>query len=388
MAAPAPAAAPPLVLDAHADTLDHVVRAVARSDFLPQAVRLMLTSPEHLHDPELLYRTRGVRGAGGTTLLMRAVARQDVARAAEILAACPTPATRAELLACVNDGWLNALHIACDDARDDARLDEEKALQMVELLLANGADPLAPCRNTTTWAVNHAIHFAAQWSVRLVQRLVRAGASIDGKPDGDRWTTPLYLAAGKGNAPVVRALLSLGAPATSSSLVHGVKHPEVVRALLAAGAPVNALAHHQLANDLSPLMAAAYECAFESVEVLLAAGASVDLRSVGRNPGSGLTALIFSIYGESFDSRVVEALFLAGADANEKENDGGFTALHLLAILKARKPWAASAARLLLQRGADARIVDQRFCNTPAQWVSKEEHGGELHQLLLEAAAA
>jgi len=116
MAASVPAAAPlPLVLDPAADTLDHVVRAVAHSDFLPQAVRLMLASPEHLHDPELLFRTRGVRGAGGRTLLMRAVTRGNVARVAEILAACPTPAARAELLACVDTKGFVALHFACDD---------------------------------------------------------------------------------------------------------------------------------------------------------------------------------------------------------------------------------------------------------------------------------
>ena len=63
------------VLDARGDTLDHVVRAVAHTGFLPQALQLMLASPEHRHDPELLYRTRGVRGAGGRTLLMRAVQR-------------------------------------------------------------------------------------------------------------------------------------------------------------------------------------------------------------------------------------------------------------------------------------------------------------------------
>ena len=83
----------------HADIFDNVVRLVARSGFLPEALRLMLASPEHLHDPELLYRTRGVRGTGGTTLLMRAVERHDVARKAEILAAC------APRLPCVSSCW-------------------------------------------------------------------------------------------------------------------------------------------------------------------------------------------------------------------------------------------------------------------------------------------
>jgi flagellar basal-body rod protein FlgC len=46
----------------------------------------------------------------------------------------------------------------------------------------------------------------------------------------------------------VRALLSLGVPATSSSLFHAVEHPELVRVLLAAGAPIDALV-----DDPSPV---------------------------------------------------------------------------------------------------------------------------------------
>ena len=366
MAAPA-AAPPPLVLDAHADTLDHVVRAVAHSDFLPQALRLSLASPEHLHDSELLNRTRGVRGAGGCTLLMRAVTRLDVARAAEILAACPAPATRVELLACVDACGLTALHIACH--RD--RLDEEAALRMVELLLANGADPLELTRQThRVW---HAIHFAAQWSAGLVQRLVQAGASIDGdaehittlcaairagrtaqgvhmipqlvalgaremlngapenwaqemhciydpavgaqptdgevaaslnalvsvgcslsQPD-DTELAPLDWAARDGNAPMVRALLSLGVPASTSSLVHGASHPELVRVLLAAAAPVEGLVdiHDIDERTCSPLMEAAYLSVLESVEALLAAGASVHFRDEDCEESG--TVLMYSI---------------------------------------------------------------------------------------------
>ena len=380
------------VLDAHGDTLDHVVRAVAHTGFLPQALQLMLASPEHRHDPELLYRTRGVRGAGGRTLLMRAVGRCDDARVAEILAACPTPATRVELLACVDArGWA-ATHIACH--RD--RLDEEAALRVIELLLANGADPLAPRFVPAIGHVDHAIHFAAQWSLRLVQRLVKAGASIDGDVEdnstllaaagagtaqgarmilrlvalgacetlgnqamirfascpakGDQMTdeevvaalntlesvgcsltepaldigTPLDWAAVRANAPVVRALLSLGAPATSSSLVWGAKHVEMVRMLLAAGA----LPQKAAGLDRTPLVAAALESALESAEALLA----------------------------------------AGADVNERDDDG-WTVLHYLAC-----------------RAAHARAVDYAG-RTPAQLIPEDQYGGELH-LLLKAAAA
>ena len=107
MAAPAPAApadVPAVTGDAaayapDADAWDHVVRAAAHCGQLEAAALLMRVTRAHAHDPELLERTRGVRsGERGFTLLMRAVARGDVARAAEIVGAAPTPAARAELL--------------------------------------------------------------------------------------------------------------------------------------------------------------------------------------------------------------------------------------------------------------------------------------------------
>ena len=284
-----------------ADTWDHVVRAAARCGQLEAAALLMRLTREHAHDPELLARTRCVRGGGeGFTLLMRAVERRDVARAAEIVGACPTPAARAELLACTDGGGWTALHRACFLDHEDE--DEDAALALVELLLGAGADPLARARDRNAASRFQPIHFAADWSARLVQRLVAAGASIDGDvagdstlcqaarggrcmrmipalvalgarramgsevfivcsratgsqqevhaalaalvsvgcsltaPDTDGWT-PMDGAARGGNAPVVAALLAMGVAATGQSLAHGAGHPDIVRVLLAAGAP-------------------------------------------------------------------------------------------------------------------------------------------------------
>jgi ankyrin repeat protein len=429
----------------------------------------MLASRAHAHDPERLYRTGGVRGAGGRTRLMRAVARRDEARTAEILGACPTPATRAALLACVDDdGGRTALHLACDDDR----FDEAVALRVVELLLANGADPLAPARGEGghVW---HATHYAARWSARLVQRLVAAGAPIDGggggdstlcvaaragtvqgvrmipalvalgadvddaadamlelalhpvkgaqptnaevvaalkalesmgnyrvlEPDDDTGLMAVDWAAIAGNVPVVRAELSRGAVA-DNLLVHGAKHPELVRACLAAGAPVDGLIDSWQGEGLgadswqaeglggdgpscSALMAAAHFSVLESVEALLAAGASVDLRSE-----SGATALMHSVAvgsGAAYDPRVTQALLAAGADVAARDKAGD-TALHHLAGWSAQQPWAVGAARLLLQRGADARAVnkDDRL----PSWCVPFDRGGPLHRLLIEAEEA
>jgi len=302
MAAPAPAAVDAL----HApdpQTWDHVVRAAAHCGQLEAAAVLMRLCREHAHDPELLARTRGVRGGKlGHTLLMRAVARRDVARAAEIVGACPTPASRAELLACVDSRGWTALHWACSPDRED----EDAAGALAEALLGSGADPLARFRDSNGLDYQ-TMHIASLWSVRLVQRLVAAGASIDGDVAGNstlcsaagarsargvrmipvlvalgaretlgneamqrfaHWPvkgappsdeevraalaalvsagcslttphangrTPMDLAAIKGNASVVTALLALGVAATTQSLAHAFKHPDIHRMLLAAG---------------------------------------------------------------------------------------------------------------------------------------------------------
>ena len=89
--APAADDAPAAPYAPDADTWDHVVRAAAHCGQLEAAALLMRATRAHAHDPELLARTRGVRGECGRTLLMRAVMRCDVARAAEIVIAAPTP---------------------------------------------------------------------------------------------------------------------------------------------------------------------------------------------------------------------------------------------------------------------------------------------------------
>ena len=438
-----------------ADTWDHFVRAVAHTRHAGAAAALMRATREHAHDAELLWLTRAVRGGGEghETLLARAAGRLDEARVGEILAACPTPASRAELLACGDRyGW-TALQWACQP-RDEQH--EERALALVELLLGAGADPLA--RVCYTGNEFQPIHAAARWSARLVQRLVQAGASIDGgvagqstlreaasvctavgvrmipalvalgaretlggavmhdfaaKPvkgappsDGDvaaaltallsvgcrlmqpnvHGMAPLDIAADKGDAPVVRALLALGVAATAKSLVHAVAHPGVVRLLLAAGAPVGGQA--QLAavfEAVTPLMQAAWLAKLESVQLLLGEGASC-LRCNER----GSTALIYALFSISTDAvavlGVVEALLAAGAAVNSRSLNGA-TALHALAMDSHDKPWAAAAVRLLLASGADGRIKNNDG-KTPAQAVPLTARGGKLHRLLLEAAGA
>jgi len=212
--------------------------------------------------------------------------------------------------------------------------------------------------------------------VAALNTLVSAGCSLTQPDDG--WT-PLDVAACWGNAPVVRALLSLGAPATTSSLVHGAKHSSIVRILLAAGAPPNGLLSGAVAR--TPLMEAAHYAALESVQLLLAAGASVHRR--GR---FGLTALMSAI--GSHDGvdviRVVEALVVADVDTCAA-NNGGHTALHIVAE-SYDMPWAAAVAQLLVENGADASAMDKAG-ETPAEFIPRGQHDSELYRVLTEDAA-
>ena len=161
-----------------ADTWDHVVRAVAHMGYAGAAAALMRATRDHAHDAELLWLTRAVRGGEQReTLLVHATRRLDVVRVGEILAAFPTPASRAELLACGDRYDGTALHWACDPRNQQC---EERALALMELLLGAGADPLARARYNDSVDEFQPIHRAVQWSARLVQRLVQAGAPIDG----------------------------------------------------------------------------------------------------------------------------------------------------------------------------------------------------------------
>ena len=138
---------------------------------------------------------------------MRAVARRNVARAEEIVDACPTPAARAELLACVDGGGWTALHMACSPIPN--RESEEAALALAELLLEAGADPRA-IRRDNNGRDKQPIHAAAAWSVRLVQRLMAAGASVDGVGIGDAvGNSTLRCAAASSTARSVRMLPAL-----------------------------------------------------------------------------------------------------------------------------------------------------------------------------------
>jgi ankyrin repeat protein len=126
-------------------------------------------------------------------------------------------------------------------------------------------------------------------------------------------------------------------------------------------------------------MYAAWKTSLESVQLLLAAGASWSRRN-----DVGCTALMYSVCSRSDNAAavldVVEALLAAGSLV-ELRDLAGNTALHVLALVSHGKPWAADAARLLLGSGADWRIKNYSG-KTPLQCLPVTARGGELHRLL------
>ena len=371
-----------------ADTWDHVVRAAAHCDQLEAAALLMRATREHAHDPELLARTRGVRGEHGLTLLMRAVARGDVARAAEIVGAAPTPAARAELLAYINTGGLTALHYAFSLPHTD----EDAALALVELLLGVGADPLARYRDPNGRDYQP-MHYAAQWSARIVQRLVSAGASIDGDVVG---VSTLFCAAGARTARGVRmipALVALGARETlgNEAMVAFAEWPvegapasdEEMRAALTALVSVGCSLTEPGADGYMPMDLAARRGNAPVVRALLALG--VDANHRDQRGRTALMHALLSPFADATDApQMVAALLDAGADANARDANGN-TPLHHVAVSATDKPWAVDAARLLLGSGAKRHATNDAGA-TPADCVpAGAGRDSELYRLLLEA---
>ena len=387
-----------------ADTWDHVVRAVAHTDHLGAAAALMRATRAHAHDAELLWLTRAVRGGEwGGTLLACAAGRPDEARVGEILAACPTPASRAELLACGDRYDQTALFRACDIRNEQH---EEVALALVELLLGAGADPLAPGRYRNTGHEFQPIHLAARWSARLVQRLVQAGASIDsvimqestlGNATGARTAVgvrmiPALVALGArethGNramhviagspvegappadgdvAAALTALVSVGCSLTQPNALGDTPldiaaswgNAPVVRALLALGvaATTKSLAHAVKHPSV--------------VRLLLAAGAPVGELMTMTAGGVNATPLMEAAYEAVLES--VQVLLGAGASL-VRRNERGRTALMYSLLSKSTDAAAVlSVVGVLLAAGADVYARDLAG-NSPLHHLAMHSH--------------
>jgi uncharacterized protein len=175
--------------------------------------------------------------------------------------------------------------------------------EMVELLLAQGADP-----NTTLRGGETVLMTAARTGrIGPVKALLSRGATVDAKER--RGQTALMWAAADGHAAVVESLLKAGADFRTTLPDSGFTpwffavregRSDVVRALLKAGADVN--------EPMQPR------------------------RTSLKSPRKEMSALILAVENGHFD--LAAALLEAGADPNDQRS--GYTALHVLTWV--RKP--------------------------------------------------
>ena len=244
----------------------------------------------------------------------------------------------------------------------------------VRALLGQHADVNIPEVDGTTalhWAVYHN-------DLETTDLLIGAGANVAAK---NRYgVAPLSMACLNGNAVLIERLLTAGAnPNTvqagdETALMTAARTGKAgaVKALLAHGADVNA---RESRRQQTALMWSAAENNAAVVQVLVDAGADLNARSKAIGAQSAqevgdraFTALLFAVQAGAVDA--VEVLLAAGASVNETLPDG-MSAL-VLAIANAQYDMAA----FLLDKGADPNAAGQGWAALHQLiWIRKPNTG-------------
>ena len=169
-------------------------------------------------------------------------------------------------------------------------------------------------------------------------------AVAEAKTTDARGNTPLHLAALRGDAAAVDALLARGADANAlndagaTALHYATGSAAMVKALLARGATADVVSK----DGLTPLMTAVPRPeSFAVVQLLVAAGADVNIGRTTKRRGDS-SPLALAIGGG--DRRTIDLLLARGADVNSED---GFSPLNTAAFMG-----DVETARLLLDRGA------------------------------------
>lgn len=185
---------------------------------------------------------------------------------------------------------------------------------------------------------------AADRRPAIVERLLDAGADVDGASTTEDAMTPLLLGAEKGSAATVQALLDRGADAGAVNWRgHGELHlalvndVDVLATLLASEVPADATATPQ---RWTPLMMAAQPGRVTHAAALLGAGAGPR-----RASPEGWTPLLLAADARSVG--VASALLRVRRGVDLSVRRDGYTALHLAATAG-----GARMVKLLLRVGA------------------------------------
>lgn len=201
----------------------------------------------------------------------------------------------------------------------------------VRLLLAKGAGVNARSKVGRTPLLIAALHDGASEIVRL---MIDKGADVKARDGGG--LSVLQAAAFSNDAETVGLLLAKGADPNSkdeagftpliAAASNGDRNKEVVRLLLQHGANVNVACGETLETvkngplalgRLTPLLSAVPQGNYETVELLVNAGANVNAKDV-----RGLTPLALAVSSDRPDPRIVRLLLAKGADPGLQSKNG------------------------------------------------------------------
>ena len=256
----------------------------------------------------------------------------------------------------------------------------------VDLILQAGANPNVAAKDG--WTPLHTAGMAGHTS--LAERLVRAGASVAAGAHGKSGATPLsyalfyakpYMA--EALSPVVpdnlRAAAALGREI--GRFFDGENLTEDATGGLDFYAPIffptwqRTLAKQEVLDEALSWAARNNQC--ESMAGLVQRGANVNA-----NPFRG-TPLLWACYSDKVEA--AEWLLDHGADPDLRHNWGGEGhGVNAVAMHLAAQHNAVNCVKLLLDRGADATIVDGAHDGTPLGWA---EFGGATEAVELLKAA-
>jgi uncharacterized protein len=292
----------------------------------------------------------------GTTLLHRAVHREDVAAVEALIR------SGADVRAATRYG-VTPLYLACENGN----------AAVVERLLAAGADPNGALPDGETVLMTA----ARTGRVEAVKALLDRGADLRRKEPA-RGQTALMWAAAENNAAVATLLIARGADPNERSkggfspLMFAVRagHIDATRALLAAGANVK----ETLTDGTSALVLAVMNAHYELASVLLDNGADANADAQGwtalhqlawsrrHNFGFNLPGPVQT--GNVGGLDLVTMLVEHGADINARQKkeprDGNRNMLNRIgstAFLLAAKSADVPLMRVLLENGADPSIT-------------------------------
>lgn len=247
----------------------------------------------------------------------------------------------------------------------------------VARLIARGVDLEATIKGgpIATEGMTPLLLAAYKGNAEVVRALIDADARLEARTADGR--TPLIYAAGWGSAETVAALIEAGARVDARAdagmtalMFAAAPRPDVavLSALIDAGADVNA--RNKWRQD--PLMIAARAGALDKVERLLASGA--DATSTDLNEE---TALSLAAETADIDSLVLETLLRAGADADAANIEG------VTPLMKAAQMGRADLVALLLEAGASRDAADANGW-TAAAWARnrQDELGQQIARML------